>query len=81
MGFCSSVVGNLVRVNFRRVISKRFRREGDGAQIAGDVNAVISANVGERGSTSHVSSSQSARATQVSDRRRARDEAEEEDER
>jgi hypothetical protein len=81
MGFLLPAVGNLVRVKFRRVISKRFRRDGDGTQIAGDVNAVISANVGERGSASHVSSRQSARATQASDRRRARDEAEEEDER
>ena len=53
-------------MNFRKLIVKRIRRQKGGVQVASDVNAVISANVGKRGSSSHVSSSQSARAEQRS---------------
>jgi hypothetical protein len=56
-------------MNFRHIISKRIRRNRDGVQIAGDVNAVVSANVGERGSSTHVSSRQTSRVVQRSPKR------------
>jgi hypothetical protein len=56
-------------MNFLKIISKRIRRHESGVQIAGDVNAVVSANVGERGSVSHVSSRQRSRVVQRSGRR------------
>jgi hypothetical protein len=58
-------------MNFLRVISKRIRREESGVQIAGDVNAVLSANVGKRGSTSRVTSTQRSRVVQRSHRQEA----------
>jgi hypothetical protein len=64
-------------MNFRKVISKRIRRQEDGVQIAGDVNAVVSANVGKRGSSSHVSSKQRSRVVQRSGKREPSDEAKE----
>jgi hypothetical protein len=66
-------------MNFLKIISKRIRREESGVQIAGDVNAVVSANVGERGSASRVSSKHSTRVVQRSGKRQA-DEAKEEPE-
>ena len=39
----------------RKVIQRRIRRAGEGIDLVGDVNAAISANVGEKSSTSHVS--------------------------
>lgn len=66
-----------LQVNFRKLIVKRIRRQEGGVQVATDVNAVISANVGKRGSSSHVSSSQSARAEQRSGVPDARDERKE----
>jgi hypothetical protein len=45
-------------VNIRKVINKRIRRTGGGVDVAGDINAVIAANVGERGAHNRVSSSQ-----------------------
>jgi hypothetical protein len=56
-------------MNIRKVIRKRIRHEKDGVQIAGDINAVISANVDEVGSHSHVSSRQ--RIVQRSGKRKA----------
>jgi hypothetical protein len=46
-------------VNIRKIIRKTIRHEGDGSQVAGDVNAVISANVGERGGSVSQTSSRS----------------------
>jgi len=43
-------------VQIRKVIQRRIRRSGNGVDLVGDVNAAISANVGERNSVSHVSS-------------------------
>jgi hypothetical protein len=40
------------------IIRRRIRKHSDGVDFAGDVNAVIAANVGERGGATHVSSSQ-----------------------
>jgi hypothetical protein len=64
-------------MRFRKIISKRFRREAEGVQIAGDVNAVVSANVGERNSSSQVSSKQQSRVVQRSRQRKSSDEAKE----
>jgi hypothetical protein len=64
-------------MSFRRIFSKRIRREEDGVQIAGDINAVVSANVGQRRSSTKVSSSQSSRVVQRSGKSQRRDEAEE----
>jgi hypothetical protein len=43
-------------MQIRKMIQRRLRHSSEGLDFAGDVNAAISANVGERGSTSHVSS-------------------------
>jgi hypothetical protein len=40
------------------IIRRRIRRSSEGVDFAGDVNAAIAANVGERGAATHVSSSQ-----------------------
>jgi hypothetical protein len=64
-------------MSFRKIISKRFRREADGVQIAGDVNAVVSANVGERGSSARVSSKQTSHVVQRSRKREPNDDAKE----
>ncbi len=53
-------------MNIRKVINRHFRRTDDGVQAAADVNAVISANVGERGSVSQTSSRQRSRVVQRS---------------
>jgi hypothetical protein len=53
-------------MNIRRVINKHLRRESDGVQVAGEVNTVVSANVGERGSVSHTSNRQRTRVVQRS---------------
>ena len=65
-------------MNLRKVISKRIRRQDDGVQIAGDVNAVVSANIGERRASSHVSSKQTSRVVQRSGQRKPDDEAKQE---
>jgi hypothetical protein len=41
-----------------KIIERRIRKRRDGVDLATDVHAAIAANVGERGSSSHVSSSQ-----------------------
>jgi hypothetical protein len=45
-------------MNVRKVVSKRIRHADKGVDVVGEVNAAIAANVGERGSTSRVSSRQ-----------------------
>jgi hypothetical protein len=52
-------------MQIRKVIQRRIRRNADGFDLVGDVNAAISANVGESSSTSHVSSRSSVSATSV----------------
>lgn len=48
-------------MNVRKIIQKHIRRSVGGVDLASDVNAVISANVRERGSsTTVVSSTQSS---------------------
>jgi hypothetical protein len=51
------------------VIRRRIRRHSEGVDFAGDVNAAIAANVGERGGATHVSSSSSQRIVQRSGRK------------
>jgi hypothetical protein len=54
-------------MNIRKVINRRLRREGGGMNVAADVNAVVSANVGEPGgSVSRTSSRQRTRVVQRS---------------
>jgi hypothetical protein len=43
-------------MRIQKVIQRRIRRAFHGVDLAGDVNAAISANVGERSSISAVSS-------------------------
>jgi hypothetical protein len=45
-------------MNIRKVIQKRIRRASGGVKVDSDVNAVVAANVGERGAATHVSSTQ-----------------------
>jgi hypothetical protein len=43
-------------MQLRKIIQRRLRHRSEGVDFVGDINAAISANVGERSSTSHVSS-------------------------
>ncbi len=46
-------------MKLRKVLQRRLRHESEGVNVAGDVNAVIAANVNEPGPThTHVSSKQ-----------------------
>jgi hypothetical protein len=45
-------------MDIRKIINRRIRHSGDGVDVVGDVTAAISANVNERGGSSHVSTSQ-----------------------
>jgi hypothetical protein len=45
-------------MNFRKVIERRIRSRSRGVDLVSDVNAVVSANVGEKGGATHVSSKQ-----------------------
>jgi hypothetical protein len=47
-------------MQFRKVIKQRIRRAVGGVHLDSDVNAAISANVGERSQTTHVSSHSTA---------------------
>ncbi len=44
-------------MNVRKIIQKSVRRKLGGVDLASEVNAVVSANVGERGTTTASSSS------------------------
>jgi hypothetical protein len=48
-------------VRIRELIERRIRRSGGGANVDSDVNAVVAANVGERGAVTHASSTQTAK--------------------
>jgi hypothetical protein len=50
-------------MNVRKIIQERIRGAIGGAKVDGDVNAVVAANVGERGAVTKVSSSSRAQAT------------------
>jgi hypothetical protein len=56
------VLGENRVMQIRKVIQRRIRRNAGGVDLVGDVNAAISANVGESSSTSHVSSRSSVSA-------------------
>jgi hypothetical protein len=43
-------------MRLQKIIQRRIRRRGDSLDFVGDINAAISANVGERSSTNRVSS-------------------------
>jgi hypothetical protein len=45
-------------MQIRKLIQRRIRKQGDGVDLVGDVNATIAANVGERGAHTRTSSSQ-----------------------
>jgi hypothetical protein len=45
-------------VNLRKVIERSLRRRGAGEGVAGTVNTAVAANVGERGTSTLVSSKQ-----------------------
>ena len=45
-------------MRIRKLINRRIRKHTDGVDFVGDVNAAIAANVGERGSATHASSTQ-----------------------
>jgi hypothetical protein len=55
-------------MNIRKAIQERIRRSSGGVKVDSDVNAVVAANVGERGAVTHVSSTQ--RSTKSSKRER-----------
>lgn len=57
-------------MNFRKVIERRIRHRTGGVDVAGDVNAVVAANVGERGQSTHVSSKQTVKTEQSAETRR-----------
>jgi hypothetical protein len=50
------------------IIRRRIRKSSDGVDFAGDINAAIAANVGERGTSTHAQSSSSQRIVQRSGR-------------
>jgi hypothetical protein len=68
-------------MQIRKIIERRIRRNANGVDLVGDVNAAISANVGESSSTSHVSSRSSVSAQSVRQARGERAESAEEQER
>jgi len=45
-------------MRFSKLIQRRVRKHGSGVDLSGDVNAVIAANVGERGARTSTSSTQ-----------------------
>jgi hypothetical protein len=55
-------------MNFRRTIHRRIRHQGRGVNVAGDLNAAVSATVNEPGSTNVVSSRTRTRIVQTSGR-------------
>jgi len=61
-GFDIPYWAKTIYMQIRKVIQRRIRRTSNGVDLVGDVNAAISANVGERGSTSHLSSHSSVSA-------------------
>jgi hypothetical protein len=69
-GVCRALYWAKTRnVQIRKIIQRRIRHSSEGVDFAGDVNAAISANVGERSSTSHVSSRSRVSAESVGKQR------------
>jgi hypothetical protein len=71
--FLGFQIGKDLLVNIRKVIERRFRRHGKGVNAAGDVSAVISANVGQGSTRSHVSTRSHKRIVQRSGRTHVHD--------
>ncbi len=40
-------------MKLRKIISKQIKRQGDGVNVAGDVNAVVAANVNEQSASTN----------------------------
>ena len=59
---------NPLVMQIRKLIQRRIRGTGNGVDFVGDVNAAISANVGESSSTNRVSSRSSVSAKSVQQR-------------
>ena len=57
-------------MKIRKIVQERIRHAGEGVNVAGDVNAVVSANVNEPG-PSHTSVSSRQRVVQRSGRAKA----------
>jgi hypothetical protein len=57
-------------MNIRRIIQRRFRRQAPGLDVQGDVNAVVAANVNERGTSTSVSSKQTVTSRGGTDERK-----------
>jgi hypothetical protein len=47
-------------MQIRKIIQRRIRQRSEGVDLAGDVNAVVSANVGRGHSATHAASRQTA---------------------
>jgi hypothetical protein len=73
--FLALALGINASVKMQKVIRKRIRRNDGGINLVGDINAVVAANVNERGSSS---ASVSSRQQIVQTTGRARRKTEEE---
>jgi len=58
-------------MQIRKVIQRRIRRSAEGVDAAGDLNAAIAANVGERSATTHVSNRSEKEERRDEEERRA----------
>jgi hypothetical protein len=67
---CTQVSGHKEGVQIRKAIQRRIRKSGNGVDIAGDLNAAISANVGERSATTQASSRNATEERRVEEDRR-----------
>ena len=56
-------------MNIRKIIQRRIRLDSHGVRVEGDVNAAVAGNVGDRGSVTQVSSTQSVKTTPPSRRK------------
>jgi hypothetical protein len=75
-GLPALVWGENKVMQIRKVIQRRIRRNAEGVDFLGDVNAAISANVGEPSGTTRVSSRSSVSAHSVRQGRGSDDTAE-----
>ena len=66
-------------MDLRKIIHRRIRHHADGVDVVGDISAVVSGNVGQRGTSSHVSSRQKTRIVQKSGRTHVSEESETEE--
>lgn len=71
-------MGNRNIIHIRKLIQRRIRHQREGVDAVGDVNAVISANVNEGSSHSHVSTRSRQRVAKRSGRTRKNEKRSEE---